>query len=68
MATPGTLSPRGRGQGEGVAVPGFLGAVPPHPNLLPNGEKERCRAPRHTANPSARKSFANTSGVVKCKA
>jgi RHH-type proline utilization regulon transcriptional repressor/proline dehydrogenase/delta 1-pyrroline-5-carboxylate dehydrogenase len=34
----GTLSPRGRGQGEGVA-PYPDGAAPPHPNLLPLGER-----------------------------
>jgi peptide/nickel transport system ATP-binding protein len=37
----GTLSPRGRGQGEGVTAFDLEAPQPPHPNLLPLGEKER---------------------------
>jgi len=36
-----TLSPRGRGQGEGAQRVPIKTPQPPHPNLLPLGEKER---------------------------
>ncbi len=49
-ATPKSLSPRGRGQGEGVPSQGLSSvAEPPHPDPLPTGERERIAALAETA-------------------
>ena len=47
IVAPSTLSPAGRGQGEGALSPNDLSAaVPPHPNPLPPGEREHAERER----------------------